>query len=78
MNPTDVVSTRIYNQASNSSGQGMYYSGVIDCFIKIIKIEGFRALFKGFWPHYVRMGPHSVLVLLFFDELKAFKLKVHN
>jgi solute carrier family 25 protein 34/35 len=73
MNPTDVISTRLYNQGTNKHGHGLYYSGVIDCFLKIIKVEGIRGLYKGFWPHYVRMGPHSTLVLLFFDELKALK-----
>lgn len=76
MHPPDVISTRLYNQGTNSSGQGIYYSGVIDCFVKTVKTEGFRGLYKGFLPHYVRMGSHSVLVFLFFDELKAFKLKL--
>lgn len=49
MNPTDVISTRLYNQGVNASGKGIYYSGVIDCFIKIFKIEGFRGFYKGFW-----------------------------
>lgn len=73
MNPTDVISTRLYNQGVNASGKGIYYSGVIDCFIKVLKTEGFRGFYKGFWPHYIRIGPHSALVLLFFDELKALK-----
>jgi solute carrier family 25, member 34/35 len=76
MNPTDVISTRLYNQGVNASGKGLYYSGVIDCFLKILKAEGLRGFYKGFWPHYIRIGPHSALVLLFFDELKTAKEKV--
>lgn len=49
MNPTDVISTRLYNQGVNASGKGIYYSGVIDCFVKILKTEGFRGFYKGFW-----------------------------
>lgn len=49
MNPTDVISTRLYNQGVNASGKGIYYSGVIDCFVKILKIEGLRGFYKGFW-----------------------------
>ena len=30
------------------------YSGVIDCFVKIIKNEGFFSLYKGFLPSYIR------------------------
>jgi solute carrier family 25, member 34/35 len=73
MNPADVISTRLYNQGVCVNGKGIYYSGVIDCFLKILKTEGFRGFYKGFWPHYIRIGPHSALVLLFFDELKVLK-----
>jgi solute carrier family 25, member 34/35 len=76
MNPADVISTRLYNQGVSASGKGIYYSGVIDCFVKIFKVEGFAGFYKGFWPHYIRIGPHSALVLLFFDELKLFKTKL--
>lgn len=76
MNPTDVISTRLYNQGVCASGKGIYYSGVIDCFVKILKAEGLRGFYKGFWPHYIRIGPHSALVLLFFDELKLLKGKL--
>lgn len=78
MNPADVCSTRLYNQGVNASGKGIYYSGVIDCFVKIFKTEGFRGFYKGFWPHYIRIGPHSALVLLFFDELKELKEKIKS
>lgn len=76
MNPTDVISTRLYNQGVSASGKGIYYSGVIDCFLKILKAEGFAGFYKGFWPHYIRIGPHSALVLLFFDELKLLKHEI--
>ncbi|CAG9807560.1 unnamed protein product [Chironomus riparius] len=77
MHPPDVISTRLYNQGTNSSGQGLNYTGVIDCFIKTVKNEGFKGLYKGFFPHYLRLGTHSVLVLVFFDELKALKSKLN-
>lgn len=70
------MSTRLYNQGISKSGQGIYYSGVIDCFIKIVRTEGIRGLYKGFIPHYLRLGPHAMLVLLFFDELKALKMRL--
>lgn len=78
MNPTDVISTRLYNQGVCVNGKGIYYSGVIDCSIKIFKAEGLRGFYKGFWPHYIRIGPHSALVLLFFDELKALKARLQS
>lgn len=78
MTPPDVIATRLYNQGVDSKGKGIYYRGVIDCFIKIVKTEGIAGLYKGFWPHYMRIGPHSMLVLVFFDELKAVRKKYYK
>lgn len=75
MTPPDVVATRLYNQGVDAKGKGIYYNGVVDCFLKILKTEGVAGLYKGFWPHYMRIGPHSMLVLVFFDELKAIRKK---
>ena len=70
MTPFDVVSTRLYNQGTNASGKGLFYNGFIDCFIKISKREGITGFFKGLGPHYFRIGPHTILSLLFWDQLK--------
>lgn len=75
MTPPDVLATRLYNQGVTASGKGIYYTGVVDCFVKIVKSEGVMALYKGFWAHYIRIGPHSTLVLVFFDQLKALDAK---
>ncbi|XP_055619203.1 solute carrier family 25 member 35-like isoform X1 [Toxorhynchites rutilus septentrionalis] len=78
MTPPDVVATRLYNQGIDGSGKGIYYSGVIDCFVKILRTEGVAGLYKGFWPHYVRIGPHSMLVLMFYDELKSVRRNYYS
>lgn len=62
MNPWDVVLTRLYNQ------KGDLYKGPIDCFAKTIKIEGPTALYKGFWAQLFRVGPHSILTLMFMEQ----------
>lgn len=62
MNPWDVVLTRLYNQ------KGDLYKGPIDCFAKTIKIEGITALYKGFWAQLFRVGPHSILTLMFMEQ----------
>lgn len=69
--PPDIILTRLYNQPLNDQGKGIYYTGVADCLRKIIKTEGLRGLYKGFWPNYFRIAPHSTLVLLFYDEAKV-------
>ncbi|XP_052893373.1 LOW QUALITY PROTEIN: solute carrier family 25 member 35-like [Anopheles moucheti] len=78
MTPPDVIATRLYNQGVDAKGKGIYYNGVVDCFIKILKSEGVGGLYKGFWPHYMRIGPHATLVLLFFDELKSMRRKYYE
>ncbi|EAA09475.3 AGAP005239-PA [Anopheles gambiae str. PEST] len=78
MTPPDVIATRLYNQGVDAKGRGIYYNGVVDCFVKILKAEGVAGLYKGFWPHYMRIGPHATLVLLFFDELKTMRRKYYE
>ncbi|XP_037033479.1 solute carrier family 25 member 35-like [Bradysia coprophila] len=75
VNPPDVILTRLYNQPLDDAGRGKYYSGVCDCFVKIVKTEGVSGLYKGFWPAYIRQAPHSILVLLFYDEAKKLRDK---
>lgn len=76
MTPFDVVSTRLYNQGTTASGKGLLYNGFLDCFIKISKQEGLTGFFKGVGPHYFRIGPHTILSLLFWDQLKKFSASI--
>lgn len=71
--PPDLILTRLYNQGVDEHGRGLYYRGWFDCFYKIWKAEGFYGFYKGFWPNYLRIAPHTTLVLLFFDELLRLK-----
>lgn len=71
--PPDIILTRMYNQPLDHMGRGKYYSGVVDCFWKVLKAEGIAGLYKGFWPNYLRIAPHSCLVLLLYDEAKSFR-----
>lgn len=70
MTPFDVVSTCLYNQGTNASGKGLFYNGFVDCFVKIFKREGVMGFYKGVGPHYFRIGPHTILSLLFWDQLR--------
>jgi len=68
LNPFDVVTTRMYNQ-NYVDGKGTLYSGVTDCFAKILRTEGFFGLYKGLIPHYARVAPHTIMLLVLFDQL---------
>lgn len=69
MSPLDVVTTRIYNQKYDN-GVGTLYKGTADCFIKIVRIEGVLGLYKGFTALCSRLGPHSIIFLLFSEFLR--------
>ncbi len=69
MNPFDVIMTRLFNQSS-VRGEKLY-RGLWDCAVKTIRVEGFRAMFKGFSSHYIRIGPHTMLNLMFLEQVRS-------
>jgi solute carrier family 25, member 34/35 len=73
MNPFDTVATRMFNQGLGPNGKGLLYANIFDCFIKIVRVEGALALYKGFWSNYLRLGPHTILNLTFWDLFKNWK-----
>ncbi|XP_017550871.1 solute carrier family 25 member 35 isoform X2 [Pygocentrus nattereri] len=70
MTPFDVVSTRLYNQPVDQLGQGRLYRGFMDCFSRTLRMEGLTGLYKGLGASYFRLGPHTILSLLFWDQLR--------
>jgi len=72
MTPFDVISTRLYNQPMVGSKQGARYTGVLDAFFKILSSEGFWGFYKGWGPSYMRLGPHTTLTLVFWDQSRKF------
>ncbi|CAN9501484.1 unnamed protein product [Ophioblennius macclurei] len=70
MTPFDVVSTRLYNQPVDHLGKGQLYKGFSDCFSKTLQKEGLTGLYKGLGASYFRIGPHTILSLFFWDELR--------
>lgn len=68
MNPFDVITTRLYNQSHRA--KHLRYSSWLDCGLKTVKGEGAYALWKGLVPHFVRIGPHTVLTLMLLDQYR--------
>jgi len=66
LNPFDLVSTRLYNQPQ---GAARMYTGPLDCFLKTARAEGFMGFYKGWFAHYCRLGPHTVLTLVFWEQV---------
>eukprot|EP01114_Cavostelium_apophysatum_P002865 TRINITY_DN12562_c0_g1_i1.p1 TRINITY_DN12562_c0_g1~~TRINITY_DN12562_c0_g1_i1.p1 ORF type:complete len:307 (-),score=35.96 TRINITY_DN12562_c0_g1_i1:12-932(-) len=55
-NPVDIVKTRWMTDRS-------LYKSPMDVLIKTVRSEGMLALFKGWVPNYLRLGPHFLLSL---------------
>ncbi|KAL4232143.1 hypothetical protein ACF0H5_009718 [Mactra antiquata] len=70
MTPFDVVSTRMYNQPVDLSGKGTMYRNVPNCFAQIFKKEGVWGFYKGVGASLFRLVPHTVLSLVFWDQLR--------
>ncbi|KAF4319050.1 hypothetical protein BBO99_00004649 [Phytophthora kernoviae] len=62
--PADVVKTRLMNMHHNE------YKSATDCFLKVVKHEGFRGLYKGWLPAYMRLGPQTLLTFVFLEQLR--------
>jgi len=65
--PVDIAKTRIQNMKT-VDGKPEYTSGV-DVLAKVVRREGFFALWKGFTPYYARLGPHTVLTFVFLEQM---------
>ena len=49
--PVDVVKTRLMAQAGGKTTAGVVrYEGVVDCFVRMPRLEGLGSLYKGFVP----------------------------
>jgi len=78
MTPFDVISTRLYNQPSAGSLEKPYYKGFWDCVIKMSRTEGLLAFYKGWTASLLRSAPHTILSLIFWDELRKAYFKIRN
>lgn len=45
------------------------FKGTFDVLGKVVKQEGVLALWKGFIPYYLRIGPHTVLTFVFLEQM---------
>ncbi len=51
--PFDTIKTRFQANDGRVSGFAIKYSGVIDAFVKICRVEGAGALYKGLMPNLI-------------------------
>lgn len=70
MTPFDVVATRLYNQPVGAGRVGLLYTGLFNCFVKIYSTEGLFGFYKGWAASYLRLGPHTTLSLMLWDQFR--------
>ncbi|KAI8928184.1 mitochondrial carrier domain-containing protein [Entophlyctis helioformis] len=68
--PIDVVKARYMNQKYGPDGVGLKYSSTFDCFRKTVQGEGFMALYKGWFPQWMRIGPHTIVTFMILEQLR--------
>ncbi|XP_069691145.1 mitochondrial uncoupling protein 4-like isoform X2 [Periplaneta americana] len=68
--PFDTIRTRLMNQPIDDQGRGLLYKGTTDCFIQSIRNEGLLALYKGFVPLWLRLGPWALVFWVSFENIK--------
>lgn len=64
--PIDITKTRLQNMKNNE------YKGTLDVLLKVVRNEGFFALWKGFTPYFLRLGPHTIITFLIMEQLNKY------
>eukprot|EP00756_Hemistasia_phaeocysticola_P024367 Hpha_TRINITY_DN15946_c3_g7::TRINITY_DN15946_c3_g7_i1::g.73170::m.73170 len=67
VNPVDVVRTRLYNAPAAER----WYTSGSDVARQLLSNEGPRAFYKGSGAHFLRLGPHMILIFVILEQLKA-------
>jgi len=65
--PTDLIRRRL--QLQNFDKSVPKYSGIIDCINKIVKMEGFRGLYRGLTASYIKLFPTIGIQFLAMERL---------
>ncbi|CAH1781021.1 unnamed protein product [Owenia fusiformis] len=78
-NPVDVVKTRLMNQQNlmKTTSQGAspaIYTSSLHCMTHTVRTEGVAALYKGFIPNWVRLGPWNIIFFITYEQMKRLNL----
>lgn len=70
--PLDSAKTRVQNmKVINGVPE---YAGMADALVSVARQEGVTALWKGFTPYFLRLGPHTVLTFVALEQMKKLYL----
>jgi solute carrier family 25 aspartate/glutamate transporter 12/13 len=69
--PIDLVKTRMQNQRSGGTGAQRMYRHSVDCFVKVLRGEGFTGLYRGLLPQLVGVAPEKAIKLTMNDLMRS-------
>lgn len=67
--PADVAKVRLQLQNNSTSGEARYH-GMIDCIVKVARLEGPRALWKGIVPALVRQVSYHSFTFVLYEPIR--------
>ena len=59
-----------YRVSTVRTGRGVLYESTLDCLLKTAKSEGPLTVFRGFSMQWLRLGPHTTISLMCFEQLR--------
>ena len=68
--PVDVIKTRVMSAKEKE--------GVVALLTKITREEGFKWMFRGWVPSFIRLGPHTVATFIFLEQHKKIYRKLNS
>ena len=66
--PLDIIRTRIMFQFHNTD-ESQKYKGLVDAFMKIIRLEGVRGMMRGLLPRIIRKGIGNIFAWSSYEYL---------
>jgi hypothetical protein len=63
--PADVLKTRIMGDHAGA------YTGALDCLVQTVRREGVLAMWRGWIPSYLRLGPHFLMTFPLYEHIRA-------
>ncbi|KAF5277692.1 hypothetical protein FQR65_LT03672 [Abscondita terminalis] len=78
--PIDTTKTRlqVQGQKLDFNHAELKYKGMIDCFMKIWKQEGFAALYAGIWPAVLRQATYGTIKFGTYYSLKRIAIRQYG
>lgn len=69
--PVDVIKERLQVQQSATSVEGSHYTGSFHALKQIVRTEGLKGIYKGYWATLASFGPFSAIYFMMYEQFKS-------